>query len=88
MYRIVTTRPARKALARVDRRTIALIEAKLMALAAEPYAPNANVKRLKGPPPPRYRLRVGDWRLVYELDDDRLLLIVVGFGPRGGVYNA
>lgn len=34
-----------------------------------------------------YRLRVGDWRVVYELKDDRLVLLVVKAGPRGDVYR-
>jgi mRNA-degrading endonuclease RelE of RelBE toxin-antitoxin system len=32
------------------------------------------------------RLRVGDWRVIYELHDDRLELWVLEVGARGGIY--
>jgi mRNA-degrading endonuclease RelE of RelBE toxin-antitoxin system len=33
-----------------------------------------------------YRLRIGDWRVIYELHDDRLVMLVLEVGPRGGIY--
>lgn len=53
-------------------------------LAEEPYAPNNNVTRLTGES--GYRLRVGDWRVLYELHDDTRVLEIIKIGPRGGVY--
>jgi ketopantoate reductase len=38
-----------------------------------PYAPNNNLTRLQGRE--GYRLRIGQWRVIYELHDDR--------GPQG-----
>jgi mRNA interferase RelE/StbE len=35
----------------------------------------------------RWRLRVGDYRVVYEIEDDRLLVLVVRVGHRGDVYR-
>ena len=54
-------------------------------LARDPYAPNANVKALKGRP--AYRLRVGDWRAIYELDKGRVVVLVLDIGPRGSIYE-
>ena len=34
-----------------------------------------------------YRLRVGDFRVVYEIRKDQLVLIVIKIGPRGDVYK-
>jgi mRNA interferase RelE/StbE len=34
-----------------------------------------------------YRLRAGDWRVVYQLADDRLVVLVVRIGHRGDVYR-
>jgi mRNA interferase RelE/StbE len=45
----------------------------------------ANVKAMKGQR--RYRLRVGDWRVIYELHDDLLLILVVPVGHRREVYR-
>ena len=56
---------------------------KIEALAADPSAPNNNATRLQGRP--GYRLRVGDWRVLYELGENRLL--VLDIKPRGGAYQ-
>jgi len=31
-------------------------------------------------------LRIGDWRVIYELHDDRLELWALEVGARGGIY--
>ena len=45
----------------------------------------ATSKKLVGRP--GYRLRVGDWRVIYELESGRLVVRVLEIGPRGGVYQ-
>lgn len=44
-----------------------------------------NVKKLVGRP--GYRLRVGDWRVLFTLDDGKLIVRVLDVGARGGVYQ-
>lgn len=34
-----------------------------------------------------WRLRVGDWRIIYTIEDERLIVIIVGVGHRGDVYR-
>jgi mRNA interferase RelE/StbE len=34
-----------------------------------------------------YRLRAGAWRVVYQLADDRLVVLVVRIGHQGDVYR-
>jgi mRNA interferase RelE/StbE len=36
---------------------------------------------------PRWRLRVGDYRVVYEIHDDELLVLVIRIGHRREVYR-
>lgn len=62
-----------------------LIERKLAQLARAPREA-VNVKRLKGHPH-GYRVRVGDWRVVYTLDDKRLVVAIIRIAIRGGVYK-
>jgi mRNA interferase RelE/StbE len=35
----------------------------------------------------RYRVRQGSYRIVYEIQDDVLVVVVVKVGHRGGVYR-
>ncbi len=44
------------------------------------------MKRLKGHPH-GYRVRVGDWRRVYTLDEKRLVVAIIRIAIRGGVYK-
>ena len=85
MYRIVFTKQANRALRKMSRDTARLIREKLDQLAQDPYAPNLNLTKLQGRS--GYRLRVGDWRVIYELEDDRLVILVLKVAPRGGVYR-
>ncbi len=85
MYEVVFTKQALRSLRRIPRNIAMLIREKLEQLAADPYAPNNNVTKLVGRP--GYRLRVGDWRVIYELQDGQLILLVIKIGPRGEVYE-
>ncbi len=84
MYRVVTTKTFAKALARLPLNWQKRIVAKIKEVAVDPHAPNNNLTKLQGRD--GYRLRVGDWRVVYELQDDRLVMLVLDVGPRGGIY--
>ena len=84
MYRVVTTKSFSKAMAKLPLNLQKRIVAKIREVAASPYAPNNNLTKLQGRD--GYRLRVGDWRVIYELQDDRLVMLVLEVGPRGGKY--
>lgn len=60
------------------------IQPKIDALAIEPRP--SGVKKLKGEEN-TYRIRVGSYRVVYEIEDDVLLVTVIRVGGRGEVYN-
>ena len=72
-------------LLRMPNNIVRTIVGNIKQLAENPCPPNNNVTRLRGKS--RYRLRVGDWRVLYEIRDDLLCLEVIKFGPRGGVYR-
>lgn len=80
---IVFTRPAARALSRVPATTEALIRTKLRQLADAPDALANNVKALKGQD--GFRLRVGDWRVIFTREPDRIIVHAVG--PRGSIYG-
>jgi mRNA interferase RelE/StbE len=85
MYGIVFTKQADRTLRKMSRNTARLIREKLDQLAQDPYARNPNLTRLQGRP--GYRLRVGDWRIIYEIENDRLVILVLKIAPRGGAYR-
>lgn len=85
MYEIEYTRAALKALKAMPRNVCLQIRGKIELLAADPYAPNNNVKKLLGRE--AYRLRVGDWRVIYALEGGRLVIHVLAIAPRGEVYQ-
>jgi mRNA interferase RelE/StbE len=34
-----------------------------------------------------FRIRVGDWRIIYAVEENRLVILVLEIGSRGGVYK-
>lgn len=84
MYRVVTTKLFDKGLSKLPVNWQKRIVARIEEVAANPYAANNNVKRFQGRA--GYRLRVGDWRVIYELEDDRLVMLVLEVGSRGSIY--
>ena len=85
MYRIEIEAAAEKRLRRMPGNTAKLIRSKLLALAANPFAPNNNVRKLTGRD--GYRLRVGDWRVLYTVDRARAVVAVMVIKPRGRAYD-
>lgn len=84
MYAIEFTKEARKALLKMPRHASDLVLEKVRGLARDPFSA-AHVKKLVGVP--GYRLRVGDWRVIYEVKSQRLVVHVLRIGARGGVYE-
>lgn len=85
MYSVTFTKEALRTLRRIPKNIAQLIREKIDIIAREPYAPHNNVTKLVGRP--GYRLRVGDWRVIYEVQGDQLIMLVVKIGPRGDIYE-
>lgn len=85
MYSVEFTRDAAKALSRMPRDLQRLVLSKIEGVATDPHAAHNNVKRLQGRP--EMRLRVHDWRVLYRVHDDRLVVLVVRVASRGEVYE-
>lgn len=85
MFEVVYSANARRRLRRMPNNIERTIIAKIDALAATPAAPNNNVTALKGGV--GFRLRVGEWRVLYSLYPDEELLRVAAVLPRGEAYR-
>lgn len=85
MHKVFFTKQAARALRRMPGPMARLVREKIDRIAADPYAAHNNVTRLQGRP--GYRLRVGDWRVIYEVRDEELVILVLQIGTRGEVYR-
>jgi mRNA interferase RelE/StbE len=85
VYHISYSKEATKSLLRMPRNTAKLIRDKLEMIAADPYADYPNAKKLQGRE--GYRLRVGDCRVIYKIQSEELMIIVLKVAPRGEVYK-
>ncbi|MHC4247899.1 MAG: type II toxin-antitoxin system RelE family toxin [Planctomycetota bacterium] len=84
-YEIRIKASALKAIKKLERRIRARIAARIVELADGPRA--RGCKRLAGPDS-FYRVRVGDYRIVYEVSDDVLVVLVLKVGHRRDVYRS
>ena len=51
----------------------------LTPLGDDPRRPDADIKKLIGHTD-RYRLRIGDYRVIYEIAGEQLIILIVGVG--------
>ncbi len=82
-YRVEVRPAAIRALRKLDPGLRPRIEGAIALLAEDPRPPAS--RPLKGRP--GYRVRVGDYRIIYTVRDDVLLIVVVTLGHRRDVYR-
>jgi mRNA interferase RelE/StbE len=82
MKEIAYSKSALKTLRRIPANVSATIRGKIEQYASDPASLSANVTKQgrEG-----YRLRVGDWRVIF--DEDGTVLAILEIGPRGGIYG-
>jgi mRNA interferase RelE/StbE len=85
MYKLKYRRQARNYLARLPFKTKSEIVEKLHELARDPDNPALDTKALTGQM--GFRLRVGQFRIVYTRQEDQLIIEIVRVRPRGDVYK-
>ncbi|MCY6483246.1 type II toxin-antitoxin system RelE/ParE family toxin [Clostridium aestuarii] len=79
-YKINLTKKAEKFIKKQDANTQKRIIKAILEL------PKGDIKKLKGIDD-IYRLRVGDFRVLFEKNDDELIIIVIDIGNRGQIYK-
>ena len=82
-YRVEVRPAAVRALRKLDPKLRPRIEGAIALLAEDPRPPAS--RPLKGRP--GYRVRVGDYRPIYTIQDDVLVIVVVTLGHRRDVYR-
>jgi len=84
-YRVSLTPTAARQLRKFEPQVRRRIQAVLELLAVEPRPPAAT--RLVGGFG-EWRVRTGDYRVVYDIEDDQLLVLVLRVGHRREIYQA
>lgn len=82
-YSVVIQRRAQKRIARFTPEIQDRIEKDLQALSEEPRPPGS--RKLQGRE--GWRIRVGDYRAIYEIDDTAREVLVVAVGHRKDIYR-
>lgn len=83
-WTIELARQPQKMLRRLPRDLLQRVDAAIRSLADDPRPPGC--KKLVGRDN-LYRVRVGEWRISYAVEDDRLLVLVLEVAPRGAAYR-
>ena len=73
-----------KILKRLPKDLVRRILSKIEELKTNPYP--SGCKKISGYEDV-YRIRVGDWRIVYVVEGDRLVILILEIAPRGGAYR-
>jgi mRNA interferase RelE/StbE len=82
-YRLAFSSSVAKDLRAIPNADVARLLAHIQALAENPRPPGC--EKLSGLP--RYRIRQGVYRIVYEIQDEQLVVLVVKVGHRRDVYR-
>lgn len=82
MYEIIFSEAAEKQLSKLEKEVQRRI---LAALEKIRIRPESFVKKLVGDP--AYRLRVGDYRVIMDIDKGKLLILVIKIGHRRNIYE-
>ena len=85
MYQLKYRRQAKIYLARLPIKIKSKIVDKLHEIKENPDDPNLDVNKIKGKS--GYRLRVGQYRIIYTRHRDELIIEVVKIRPRGDIYK-
>lgn len=86
MHSVEVSKDARRFFERADAALQRRLDKCFDRLKINPYG-GGNIKRLGGNLAGYYRYRVGDYRVLYRIDDQQLLVQVVKIAHRSEVYE-
>jgi mRNA interferase RelE/StbE len=82
-WQVIVSRKAERALRRLPQDLLQRLRQAIRELGLNPRP--VGYKKLVGSD--FCRIRVGDWRIVYTIEEEKLIVLVVTVAPRGSVYK-
>ena len=80
-YEIIFDKPAQKFIAKQP------LAVRTRIIGAIKKLPNEGDRKMLKGHPGCYRLRVGDYRVIYTIENERLIIRIINVGNRGDVYK-
>lgn len=84
MYKVVVSPAAEKQIKKLTKREQIKVIKRISKLSENPMP--SSVKKLKGISSV-FRVRQGDWRIIYEIENKKLIVLIVKVGHRRDVYQ-
>jgi mRNA interferase RelE/StbE len=85
-FKILFSPPVLRTLDRADSPLRKKLDRCFAQLGRDPFHHN-NIKRLTGEFAGLYRFRIGDWRVVYRINETNLTVVIIDIGHRRDVYE-
>ncbi len=84
-YKICYSKNAERDLKHIEKSYASKIKQKFEEITAG--MPNVDIKRLQGKEHHRFRLRIGTYRAVFEVNEKTITILVISVAPRGDIYD-
>ena len=86
-YKVTFSDKAKRFLKKLDPTTMKLIMGWIRKNLEGCVDPRAHGKALKGNKRGAWRYRIGDYRVIADIQDDNILIFVLEIGHRSDIYN-
>lgn len=86
MYAIEFLPSAKKELSGLDNVIQKQLKDKIILLATDPAQLKNNIKPLKGEYSGKFRLRVRDYRVIFRIEEEKVLIMIIRIGHRKEIY--
>ena len=84
-HTLLIKKQVKKALQSVSQPDRTRITEKIVLLGQDPDNVSLDIKKLQGEP--YFRLRVGQWRIIFDRDNEVKIISIEKIKPRGGAYK-
>ena len=86
-YSVVYTEKALKSLEKIDKGSLKLIKNWIENNLIGTDNPRQHGKGLTGNLSKRWRYRIGDYRIIADIQDDKIVIVIVDVGHRRDIYK-